>query len=206
MRVLFEVNNKMNEKIRKMTVTAMLAAVSAVLMFFDFSVPFMPVFIKMDISELPALLAGFAYGPVSGVAVCLIKNLVNLTRTTTSGIGELCNFLLGAAFVLPSALIYKHKKTRKGAAVGAVVGAALMALLSLPINYFISYPVYASFIPGAMDAIISMYREILPSVDGLLACLVTFNLPFTLIKGIIDAVICFLIYKPLSPVLHKKIH
>lgn len=192
----------MNEKIRKMTFTAMLGAVATVLMFVDFSVPFMPSFIKMDISELPALIAGFAYGPLSGVCVCLIKNLINLLRTTTSGVGELCNFMLGVAFILPSSIIYKKMKTRKGAVIGSVVGAVLMAVLSLPINYFITYPFYSNFMP--MDVIISMYQEIMPSVDGLLACLIIFNVPFTLMKGVIDAIICFLIYKPLSPILHKK--
>lgn len=187
-----------------MTVTAMLSAVATILMFLDFSVPFMPSFIKMDISELPALLAGFAYGPISGVCVCLIKNLINLARTTTSGIGELCNFLLGISFILPSSLIYKFIKNRKGAIIGATAGAVLMAVLSIPVNYFISYPIYAQFIP--IDTIISMYQEFLPGVNGLLACLVIFNVPFTLFKGIVDALICFLIYKPLSPVLHKKIH
>lgn len=192
----------MNEKIRKMTFTAMLGAVATVLMFVDFSVPFMPGFIKMDISELPALIAGFAYGPLSGVCVCLIKNLINLLRTTTSGVGELCNFMLGVAFILPSSIIYKKMKTRKGAVIGSVIGAVLMAVLSLPINYFITYPFYSNFMP--MDVIISMYQEIIPSVDGLLACLIIFNVPFTLLKGVIDAIICFLIYKPLSPILHKK--
>lgn len=192
----------MNEKIRKMTFTAMLGAVATVLMFVDFSVPFMPSFIKMDISELPALIAGFAYGPLSGVCVCLIKNLINLLRTTTSGVGELCNFMLGVAFILPSSIIYKKMKTRKGAVIGSVIGAVLMAVISLPINYFITYPFYSNFMP--MDVIISMYQEIMPSVDGLLACLIIFNVPFTLMKGVIDAIICFLIYKPLSPILHKK--
>ena len=192
----------MNEKIRKMTFTAMLGAVATVLMFVDFSVPFMPGFIKMDISELPALIAGFAYGPLSGVCVCLIKNLINLLRTTTSGVGELCNFMLGIAFILPSSIIYKKMKKRKGAVIGSVIGAVLMAVISLPINYFITYPFYSNFMP--MDVIISMYQEIMPSVDGLLACLIIFNVPFTLMKGVIDAIICFLIYKPLSPILHKK--
>lgn len=192
----------MNEKIRKMTFTAMLGAVATVLMFVDFSVPFMPSFIKMDISELPALIAGFAYGPLSGVCVCLIKNLINLLRTTTSGVGELCNFMLGVAFILPSSIIYKKMKKRKGAVIGSVIGAVLMAVISLPINYFITYPFYSNFMP--MDVIISMYQEIMPSVDGLLACLIIFNVPFTLLKGVIDAIICFLIYKPLSPILHKK--
>lgn len=100
-------------QIRKMTVTAILAAVSTVLMFLSFNVPFMPSFIKMDFSELPALIAAFAYGPLSGVIVCLIKNLINLLSTQTGGVGELSNFILGCAFVLPAGLIYKHKKTKK---------------------------------------------------------------------------------------------
>ena len=99
-----------NGNIRKLTVTAMLAAMSSVLMFFSFSVPFMPSFIKMDFSELPALIASFAIGPLSGAAVCLVKNLVNLFFTTTGGIGELSNFLLGVFFVVPAGIIYKIKK------------------------------------------------------------------------------------------------
>lgn len=195
----------MNEKTRKLTFTAMFGAIAAVLMVLEFPLPFLiPSFVKMDFSELPALIAGFAYGPVSGVCVCLIKNVVKLIMGShTSGVGELCNFLLGVCFILPSSLIYKKMKTRKGALIGAAVGAVLMAILSLPINYFISYPIYMQFMP--LEAIISSYQEIIPGVNGLVSCLVIFNMPFTLIKGVIDAVLCFLIYKKLSPVLHKKI-
>lgn len=191
------------QKIITLVGTAVLAAASAGLMFLDFSVPFMPGFIKMDVSELPALLAGFAYGPVSGVMVCLIKNLFNLIfHSSTGGIGELCNFLLGACFVLPASLIYKKSKNKKGAVLGAAIGAVLMAALSLPINYYISYPVYQKFMP--LEAIIEMYQAIFHGVDGLFECLLVFNVPFTLLKGLIDTLLCFLIYKPLSPVLHGK--
>lgn len=191
------------QKIITLVGTAVLAAASAGLMFLDFSVPFMPGFIKMDVSELPALLAGFAYGPVSGVMVCLIKNLFNLIfHSSTGGIGELCNFLLGACFVLPASLIYKKSKNKKGAVLGAAIGAVLMAVLSLPINYYISYPVYQKFMP--LEAIIEMYQAIFHGVDGLFECLLVFNVPFTLLKGLIDTLLCFLIYKPLSPVLHGK--
>ena len=101
-------------QMRRITGTAMLSAVAAGLMFIDFSVPFMPSFIKMDISELPALLSGFAYGPLYGVAVCLVKNLFNLIfHGSTGGAGELCNFLLGVFFVVPASIIYKKIKSRK---------------------------------------------------------------------------------------------
>ncbi len=192
-------------RIRKLTVTAMLSAVATVLMFLDFSLPtLIPAFVKMDISELPALLASFSLGPVYGVAVCLIKNLLNLIfHGSTGGIGELCNFLLGAVFVGTAGILYARHRTRKTAVIASVVGAAAMALISVPVNYFLSYPVYAAMF-GGIDAILEAYRQLRPGVDGLLECLVIFNMPFTFLKGMLNAVLCFLIYKPLSPLLHGR--
>ncbi len=188
----------------RLTVAAMLSAVATVLMFVDFSVPFMPAFIKLDISELPALLASFSIGPWYGVAVCLVKNIINCLRTSTGGVGELCNFMLGAIFVGIAGVVYQrfHKrKSRKGALLGALIGAAAMAVLSVPVNYYLTYPIYAKFMP--IDTIVGMYQAIRPSANGLLDCLVTFNMPFTFLKGILDVALCFLIYKPLSPLLHR---
>ena len=199
-------NSRSSAKSRthRLTVAAMLSAVATVLMFVDFSVPFMPSFIKLDISELPALLASFSIGPWYGVAVCLVKNLINCLRTSTGGVGELCNFLLGAIFVGAAGAVYQrfhHHKSRKGALLGALIGAAAMAVLSVPVNYYVTYPIYAQFMP--IDTIVGMYQAIRPSANGLLDCLVTFNMPFTFLKGILDVALCFLIYKPLSPLLHK---
>lgn len=191
--------------IRYMTVTAMLSAVAFILMFLDFSVPFMPSFIKMDLSELPALIGAFAMGPACGVIVCLIKNLLHLLITTTGGVGELSNFILGALFVLPAGFIYKRKKNRKRAVAGALTGATVMAVVSVFTNYFITYPFYTMMMP--MEAIIGMYQAILPSVDGLFECLIVFNMPFTFLKGILSVAVTFLIYKRISPILkgnHKN--
>ena len=202
----------------KIAVTAMLSAAATVLMFLEFPIPFLiPSFVELDFSELPALLAAFSLGPVSGVVVCLVKNVIKgLLFSGTGGVGELCNFLLGICFVIPAGLIYRYKKTRSGALIGALAGAVIMAVCSVPVNYFISYPVYTKFLP--IDVIISMYQEIvgsfngllarvgapsLPSVNGLLGCLIAFNAPFTLLKGLLDMGLCFLVYKPLSPLLHK---
>lgn len=186
--------------VRYMTVTAMLSAVAFALMFFEFSIPFLvPSFIQMDLSELPALIGAFAMGPWYGVIICLIKNLIHLLITTTGGVGELSNFILGAAFVLPAGLIYQRKKTKKNAVIGSVLGAAFMALLSVASNYFIVYPVYTAFLP--MDTILAMYQEILPSVDTLLKCLVIFNMPFTFVKGMLSVIITLLIYKHISPII-----
>ena len=191
-------------KVRVLTGTAMLGAVAAVLMYLEFPIPIMPAFVKLDVSELPALIASFAYGPVSGILVCLIKNLIKLPSTSTAAVGELFNFVMGALFVGVAGLIYKRNKTRKGAIVGALLGALVMAVVSVPYNYFIVYPAYVVMYHLPLDAIIGMYQAINPSVDGLLTCLITFNFPFTLFKGLLDAALCFLIYKPLSGVLHGR--
>ena len=188
--------------IRYIAVTAMLSAVAFILMFFEFSVPFMPAFVKLDLSELPALIGAFSMGPLCGVLVCLVKNLLHLLITTTGGVGELSNFVLGAVFVLPAGLIYKRKKSRKTAIIGSLTGAVLMALISVVSNYFVMYPFYTVFLP--MDTIISMYQAILPGVNGLLECLIVFNMPFTFLKGMISMVITFLIYKHISPILKGK--
>ncbi len=189
---------------RSVAVTAMLGAAAAVLMLLSFPIPIIiPGFIKMDFSELPALLAAFALGPWHGVAVCLIKNVINVTMTTTGGVGELANFLLGAAFVLPAGYLYRFKKNRKGALLGSVAGAAFSAILSFPINLFITYPFYAAaMIP--MKSIIGMYQALVPSVDSLEECLLFFNLPFTLLKGVLVTALTFMIYKPLSGLLKGK--
>ena len=191
-------------KVRVLTGTAMLGAVAAVLMYLEFPIPIMPAFVKLDVSELPALIASFAYGPVSGVLVCLIKNLIKLPSTSTAAVGELFNFVMGALFVGVAGLIYKRNKTRKGAIVGALLGALVMAVVSVPYNYFIVYPAYVVMYHLPLDAIIGMYQAINPNVNGLLACLLVFNLPFTFVKGALDAVLCFLVYKPLSPILHGR--
>ena len=191
-------------KVRVLTGTAMLGAVAAVLMYLEFPIPIMPAFVKLDVSELPALIASFAYGPVSGILVCLIKNLIKLPSTSTAAVGELFNFVMGALFVGVAGLIYKRNKTRKGAIVGALLGALVMAVVSVPYNYFIVYPAYVVMYHLPLDAIIGMYQAINPNVTGLLACLLVFNLPFTFVKGALDAALCFLVYKPLSPILHGR--
>lgn len=191
--------------VRYIAVTGMLSAIAFILMFLDFSVPFMPPFIKLDISELPALIGSFAMGPVCGVLICLIKNLLHLTISTTGGVGELSNFVLGAMFVLPAGLIYRHKKSKKSAIIGSCVGAVLMALFSVVSNYFVVYPFYYNFM--SEEAIIEAYNAILHVVSpnaqltSILPCLIGFNMPFTLFKGAISVVITLLTYKHISPLL-----
>ena len=193
------------QKTHRLAVAAMLSAVAAVLQFVEFSIPVMPSFIKLDISDLPALLGTFSLGPVYGVAIQLVKNLLHLPFGSSAGVGELSNFILGAVFVFVAGVIYTRNKSRKS----AVVGAAAMALVSVVTNYFIVYPAYVVLYHLPLDAIVGMYEEILggvshvPTQNALFNCLLVFNVPFTLVKGLLDTALCFLIYKPLSPLLHR---
>lgn len=188
--------------VRKMTVTAIMSAISAVLMFLEFSVPIVPSFLKFDFSDLPAVITAFAVGPVWGVIVELLKNLIHLPFTQTSGVGELANFIIGALLVFPAGLVYKLKKDRGGALIGSLSGAFVAALVSVPVNYFITYPFYTNFMP--MDAIIGAYKAIVPAADTLIKALLIFNVPFTFVKGLVCVVITFVVYKKLSPVIKGK--
>ena len=188
--------------VRKLTVTAMLSAVATVLMFFSFNVPLMPSFIKLDLSELPALIASFSMGPVAGAVVCLVKNLVNLFFSTTGGVGELSNFLLGCCLVVPAGIVYQRKQNLAGAVIGSISGSAAMAVLSVFTNYFVVYPIYTAFLP--METIMGMYQAINPNVETLWQALLLFNMPFTFIKGLCSVVITLLIYKGIAPVLQGR--
>ena len=193
--------NKTAKKIRvtDLVITAMLTAVAVVLQYIEVSIPLVPSFLKLDFSDIPELIGAFAIGPLGGVAICFLKNLIHLPFSGSMGVGEFANFLLGAVFSLVAGWIYKRKKTKTVALIACLAGALSMALVSLPANYYIVYPFYARlWAAGDMQVIIGMYKTLLPVSDTLLKSLLIFNLPFTFGKGLIDALVTMLIYKPLS--------
>ena len=188
---------------RYLAVTGMLSAIAFILMYLDFSIPMLiPGFIKMDFSELPALIGAFAYGPSCGILVCLVKNLLHLTVTTTGGVGEFANFMLGAIFVGTAGFIYKYKKTKKNAIIASVVGAVLMGIAAFPVNLFITYPFYYNFMEK--EVVLAAYQAILPAMKSIEQCLICFNVPFTIVKGLVSVIITLLVYKHLSPILKGK--
>lgn len=190
---------------KKMICIAMMSAIAIVVYYLDFPVPLMPSFIKLDLSNVVSLFAGFTLGPAAGVIVCLIKNIIHLVIKgfgTTMGIGDIFDFVTSAVFALSAGLVYRKIHTKKGAVIGCIVGTAAYTLISLPLNYFIVYPIYAKAF-GGMEAIISAYNAILPGTDNLFSALCIFNLPFTLVKGILCSLVTILIYKPLITALRK---
>lgn len=189
--------------VRFIAVTGILSALAFVLQLIEFPVPMLvPAFIKFDFSDLPALVGSFAMGPVCGILIELIKNILHSLVSQSFGVGEISNFLLGATFVGVAGLIYKLNKTKKGAVIGSLVGAVAMALASLPFNAFVVYPVYYNFMPK--ETILAAYQAIIPSMKSVEQSLLVFNVPFTFVKGMIDVIITFLIYKHISPILKGK--
>lgn len=190
---------KSNKKIKQCVLIAFFSAIGFILMFIDMSVPIVPSFLKFDISELPALLMSFIYGPVSGIAVCLLKNALHLTITSTGGVGELSNFILGAVFCIVAGFIYKYKRTRAGAIIGMLVGSAVMGGICFFTNLYIMYPFYYNIIPK--EAILGMCQAIVPSIDSIEKSLLVFNVPFTFAKGVICSLVTLLAYKKLKKAL-----
>ncbi len=160
-----QVGTQTTGKARYLTVIALMAAISYILAFLEVPMPLAPSFARMDASDVPALLTTFALGPVAGTVVELIKNVLQALSTSTGGIGELANFLMGASLVFTAGLIYKQKKTRKMAVVSGVAGSVAMGIMAAIMNYFVLLPMYQIFMP--IDQVIPV-RHIHAASSGVL--------------------------------------
>jgi riboflavin transporter FmnP len=186
---------------RYLTATAVLAALATALMFLEIVIPVFPGFLKLDFSELPALIAGFALGPVAAVTVELVKNLFHLLSTQTGGVGELANFLVGVALVLPAALVYRALRTRKGALLGMLAGTVSIVAVGIVVNLFITVPFFAKLY--SLEAIIKMGEDIFDWVNTLPRLVLVFIAPFNLLKGLVVSLITLAVYKPASRVIQN---
>lgn len=184
---------------RMLVSLAMLSAVSVALSFVEVTMPLSPSFVKLDVSDFPVLLAAFTFGPLAGVMVELIKNLIGLLSTGTGGIGELANFIIGAAMAFSAGVIYQRRRTLKGALLAFVYGSIVMAIVGSVVNYFILLPLFSGFMP--MDAIIASFGVLVPIIKTKLDVILFSTIPFNLFKGALISAVTFLLYKRLSPFL-----
>lgn len=188
---------------RRIAACAILTAMAVLLMYLEFPLPFMPAFLKFDLSELPVLIGTFALGPVWGIIIELLKNLIHLPVTQTMGIGELSNFIAGVVYVGTSGLIYRKLRTKKGAAISMAIATLVFAAASIPINAFITLPLYGSAMGFPLEAIIGMSAEVNPLVKSKLSLLLAVFVPFNLFKGIFVSFWTFFVYKPISKLINK---
>lgn len=190
-------------RVRIMVQIGMLTAVAVVLMAFEVPLFFAPAFYKIDFSEVPVLIGSFAMGPLAGVVIELLKILIHMLiqGTSTAGVGDLGNFIVGCAFVLPAAFIYKHGKTKKNAIIGMLTGTIVMAVSGCFINAFVLLPTYAAAFGMPIDALVAMGTAVNSHITNIFTFVVLAVAPFNLVKGTLVSIIVFLVYKRISPIL-----
>ena len=189
---------------RDLATIAILAAISALLLMVE--VPVIPAvpFYKLDVSCLPVLLGGFAMGPLAGLLVQLVKSLLGLLHSSSQGVGELADFLMGAAMLLPAAFIYRRNKRRSTAILGMAVGTVAATIVGVLSNLYIMIPFYSAAFGMPVEDIVAMGSQVFPAVDSLGKFVLMITAPFNVFKFLVISVLTGLIYKPLSPILHGR--
>ena len=194
------VNTKTMIKTRDMTKIGMLSVIGFILMYFQLPLSFVaPPFMKLDISDLPVLMGAFTMGPVFGIIIAALKNILALIfkGTMTAGVGELSNFIISSTFAFVASYIYRNHRSYKGAIIALTAGVISMTILAMASNYFVVFPLYGKVMP--MDAIIAMGSAITPKITGLFTMMIYSVLPFNLIKGFTTSAVMMLVYKKVSP-------
>ncbi len=194
-------NRNQLKDIRTMTTIAILSAISAVLFMLEIPVV---LFYKLDFSNLPVLLGTFSMGTIPGVAILFLKSALGLLHTTSQGVGELADFLMGVAMVIPAGMIYRHRKTRMSAVWGMVVGSIVATLVGVLSNVYLLIPFYGIAFGMPVDQIISMGSALIPMIDSVWSFVFLITAPFNLFKWAVISVLGAVIYKPLSPILHGR--
>jgi len=186
---------------------AILSAIAYVLyMFVKFPLPMLfPAFLDIQFSDLPALIGGFSMGPVAGCLIVLVKCLLKMPFSTTACVGEIADIIMGVAFVLPAAIIYKKCKNKKGAFIGVLVGALACVVASILANWLLLIPFYAQALVGGWDTILASVSGLYPGVTQ--ANFYTFYIllaviPFNILRCAVVVALTFLLYKRVSPILH----
>lgn len=192
------------QQTRWLTGCAVLTAIAVILQYIEIAIPLMPSFIKLDFSDFPEIIGSFAYGPLAGCTITILKNIIHMMVSQSGFVGELSNALLGCSFCLVSGLVYKFHKSKENALIGGVLGALFMAIISFPINLYLIYPLYFKLLGYPESIIVGMYQIINPNIQTLSQALLLFNVPFTLFKGFMDVIFCMLIYKRISNLLHGE--
>ena len=193
-------------KTRYIVCIAMLGALAGMLLYIKFPVPFAPSFYKLEISDVAALIGGFAFGPLAATLICLVKNLINLITegTTTAFIGEISNFIMSVSFCVVAALVYKNNHTKKGALKALAIGTISLCLVSAVVNYYVVIPAFVKFMNFPLEAIIGMGTAIFPFINSLFSLVVFCTIPFNFVKGVLTSLITYIVYKRISPLLKGK--
>ena len=193
-------NTKTRFSVGVMTRIAILTAIASILFLIEIPVV---AFYKLDLSNIPVLLGTFSMGTVPGLIILFLKSAIGLLHSNSAGVGELADFIMGAALILPAAFIYHRNKTRKNAVIGMIIGTLCTAIVGVLVNKFIMIPFYMGAFHMDMQGILDFAK--VTGIDTEWKLLLLITAPFNLLKGTVLCIVTGLIYKPLSPILHEKI-
>ena len=190
--------------VKQMTLVGVMSSISVILYYFiKTPIPFFPPWLDLQVSEIPALITGFAYGPYAGVLVIFVRFIIKLPATMTAGVGELADLILSATLVLISSIVYSKRRTIKGALTGTIIGVCSCTILSIFVNWFILIPAYINIAEFPLPALVNMLNtEVQKLLDVTITesnfmfyYLVVGVLPFNFIRYVVVAVLTFLLYK-----------
>lgn len=184
---------------------AVMGMLSFFIMLIEIPLPITPEFLKMDLSDLPAIIGGFSLGPLAGILIELLKILLKLAirGTTTMGVGELANFLVGSIFVIVSVITYKKINSKKGLVLGLFLGTIIMSLVASALNYTVLLPFYSKAYGLPLKTYIDMAKSVNSYVIDLRSFIVFGIFPFNIIKGVIISIISYPIYIRLRDTIEK---
>lgn len=190
---------------RTLAKIAFLSAAAFLLMYLEFPLPFLPSFYQIDFSEVAVMIGGFAMGPWEAVAIEGMKVLLHVLfkGTTTAYVGDIANFLIGISFAVPAAVIYQKHKTKKKAIHGMIVGSISMIIVGAVLNYAVLLPAYSYFFGLPMDTLIGMGSALIPVIHDRLTFVLFATVPLNLIKSVSVTLLTMLLYKHISPLLHR---
>lgn len=191
---------------RQTAYVGIFAAIAAVLMYFEFPLPFAPGFYELDFSEIPVLICSFSMGPVAGVVCEFLKVVLKLflKGTSTAFVGDLANFVVGCAFILPASVVYFAKKSKTGAIAGMGVGTAVMTVFGSLFNALYLIPAFSVLFDMPLEVIIGAGTDINPAINSVSTLVLFAVVPFNLLKGVLVSVITFLLYKHIERLLRMR--
>ncbi|MFL0267525.1 ECF transporter S component [Candidatus Clostridium radicumherbarum] len=194
-----------NNKLNKLIKISLLGCIAFILMYIEIPLPIFPSFLRIDIGDLPALLGAFAFGPMAGVLVELVKNILYaIFKGNTALIGESANFLIGSVLVFVAGIIYKKKKTKNGALLGLLAGGVIMTIAASILNYFVLLPLYETVLGFKISAVVGMGAAINHNVKDLNSFIIWIIVPYNILKVFVVSVVTLAVYKSVSPILHQK--
>lgn len=191
---------------RRVAYVGIFAAIAAVLMYLEFPLPFAPAFYEIDFSEIPVLICSFSLGPVAGVVCEFLKVVLKLflKGTSTAFVGDLANFVVGCALILPASAVYFANKTKKGAVIGMAVGTACITVVGSLFNAIYLIPAFSVLYDMPLDAIVGMGTKINGAITSVNTLVLFAVAPFNLLKGVADSIITFFLYKHIERLLRMR--